>query len=202
MNCIILGDKYQKGMKSKGCSALIKSNKQSTIIDNQYYILSSLFDKLNITYVCGFDSKRLTEFVQEKAYNLDIVYNTEYEQYNDGYSLNLAAPKLEDETLILLGYQTLSNKIAKKINKLKDQSSVFISNDHCSSRVGCVIYNNNITTFNFGLENYIHDIYYLNQHSAKYLKNILSTNKYNNYFIFELLNNLIDSGLNIKPIVI
>lgn len=202
MNCIILGDKYQKGMKSKGCSALIKSNKQSTIIENQYYVLTSIFDKLNITYVCGFDSKRLNEFIQEKDYEFDIVYNKQYDQYNDGYSLNLASASLNDETLILLGYQTLSNKIAKKINRLNDDSSVFITEDHAESKVGCVIYDSNITTFSFGLDNYVHDIYYLNQKCSKYLKNILSTNKYNNYFIFELLNHLIDSGLNIKPILI
>lgn len=202
MNCIILGDKYQKGMKSKGCSALIKSNKQSTIIENQYYILASLFDKLNITYVCGFDSKRLTEFIQEKGYGFDMVYNKEYDQYNDGYSLNLASSSLDDETLILLGYQTLSNKMAKKINSLDDHSSVFITNDSSDSKVGCIIYDSNITTFSFGLENYIHDIYYLDKKCSQYLRKILSTNKYNNYFIFELLNNLLDNGLNIKPIVI
>lgn len=202
MNCIILGDKYQKGMKSKGCSALIKSNKQSTIIENQYYILTSIFDKLNITYVCGFDSKRLKEFVDEKKFSLDLIYNKEYDQYNEGYSLNLAASSLDEETLILLGYQTLSNKIAKKINKLRDDSSVFITNDSCDSKVGCIIYDSNITTFSFGLENYIHDIYYLDKKCSQYLRKILSTNKYNNYFIFELLNTLLDNNLHIKPIVI
>lgn len=202
MNCIILGDKYQKGMKSKGCPALIKSNKQSTIIENQYHILSSLFNKLNITYVCGFDAKRLTEFIQEKGYEFNMVYNKQYDQYNDGYSLNLASSSLNDETLILLGYQAVSNKIAKKINILRDHSSVFITNDNIESKVGCVIYDSNITTFSFGLDNYVHDIYYLDQKCSKYLQNLLSTNKYNNYFIFELLNHLIDSGLNIKPIVI
>jgi len=189
-------------MKSKRCSALIKSNKQTNIIENQYYILTSLFDKLNITYVCGFDSKRLVEFVQEKSYSLNLIYNKDYDQYNDGYSLNLAASSLDDETLILLGYQTLSNKIAKKINQLRDDSSVFITNDSCDSKIGCVVYGGNITTFSFGLENYVHDIYYLNKQGAKYLKKFLLTNKYNNYFIFELLNKLLDNNINIKPIII
>lgn len=202
MNCIIIGDKYQKGMKSKGCSALMKTNKQSTIIDNQYDTLTSVFSEPNITYVYGFDSKRLLDFIEQKNYNIDMVYNKDYERYSDGYSLSLVLDRLDDDVLILLGYQTLRNKIFKKIHSLKKDSAVFIANNMSDPKIGCVIHNNNVTTFNFGLNNYIYDIYYINKQCAKYLKTILQTNKYSNYFLFELLNKLLDNGLVIKPIVV
>lgn len=202
MNCIIIGDKYQKGMKSKGCSALMKINKQSTIIDNQYDTLTNLFDDLNITYIYGFDAKRLVDFVEQKKYNIDMVYNQDYEKYNDGYSLGLVSDKLDRDTLILLGYQTLTSKISKKINSLKYNSGVFVTKNMSDPKIGCVIHDNSITTFNFGLSNHIYDIYYINKECSSYLKSILSTNKHHNYFLFELLNKILDSGLTIKPIVI
>lgn len=202
MNCIIIGDKYQKGMKSKGCSALMRMNKQSTILDNQYDTLTNLLDKPNITYVYGFDSKRLLDFVEEKHYNMDMVYNQDYDKYNDGYSLGLVADKLNNDTLILLGYQTLTNKISKKIDNLKHNSGVFVTNNISDPKIGCVIHDSKITTFNFGLTNYIYDIYYINKECAAYLKTILLTNKHYNYFLFELLNKLLDSGLTIKPIIL
>lgn len=202
MNCIIIGDKYQKGMKSKGCSALMRMNKQSTIIDNQYDTLTNLFDDLNITYIYGFDAKRLLDFVEQKKYNIDMVYNQDYEKYNDGYSLGLVSDKLDGDTLVLLGYQTLTSKISKKIDGLKHNSGVFVTNNMSDPKIGCVIHDNSITTFNFGLSNYIYDIYYINKECSSYLKSILSTNKHHNYFLFELLNKILDSGLTIKPIVI
>lgn len=201
MNCIILGDKYQKGMKSKGCSALMKANKKTTILDNQYELLTSNFQDISITYVYGFDSKRLLEFIENGKYNMDMIYNKDYEKYNDAFSMSLVANKLNDDTLIVLGYQTLTSKILKKLYSLKD-SKVFVSTEIQDPKIGCIIYDNDITTFNFGLNNHVYDIYYLDKKCSTYLKDMLQTTKYHNYFLFELLNKLLDSGLTIKPIMI
>lgn len=200
MNCIIVGDKYQKGMKSKGCSALMRTGKRGTLLNSQYEILNNSFDHIPITYIYGFDSKRLLEFVQENDYRMDMVYNENHDKYNESFSVNLASDKLDDETLIVLGYQTLTPKTFKKFNNL-EKSGVFISGADHKPKVGCVILDNNITTLNFDLDNPIHDIYYLNRECSAALKELLQTQRYHNYFLFELLNKLIDKGLQIRPIL-
>jgi CTP:phosphocholine cytidylyltransferase-like protein len=201
MNCIIIGDKYQKGMKSKGCSALMKNGRRGTLLNNQYEILNDSFDNINITYVYGFDARRLLDFVKDNNYYINMVYNESYEQYNEAFSINLVKDKLEDDTLILLGYQALTQKTLKKLKDLTE-SSVFVSKELDKPKIGCIILDNNITTFNFGLDNQIYDIYYLNKNFAQALKELLQNDKYHNFFLFELLNKLIDTGLYIKPIFI
>ena len=113
-------------MKSKGCSALMKTNKRTTVLDNQYEILTNSFQDIDITYIYGFDSKRLLEFIAQTDYNIDMIYNKDYEKYNDAFSISLANNKLNDETLIVLGYQTLTSKIMKKLDSLA-HSRVFVT---------------------------------------------------------------------------
>ena len=71
MNIIILGDKYQKRMKSRGCVGLIKYNNKN-IISHQYKTLHSIFPNANIIYVYGFDNKRFISYINK---NILILYN-------------------------------------------------------------------------------------------------------------------------------
>ena len=82
MNCIILGDKFQKGMKSKGCSALLKINKKLNVLNNQYSVLKEIIPNINITYVYGFDGKRLLEYYTNNALNISLVLNEKYNPKN------------------------------------------------------------------------------------------------------------------------
>lgn len=201
MNCIIIGDKYQRGMKSKGCMALMKSSKKGTVLDNQYELLNNIFNNIDITYVYGFDAKKLLDAVQEKNYHIDMIYNESHDKYNEAFSIGLVNEKLNNNTLIVLGHQILTSRILKKLKDF-NRSGVFVYSSDAKSKIGCVMLNHKITTLNFGLDNQIHDIYYLNKESSIALKKLIQTQKYNNYFLFELLNKLIDQGLEIRPILL
>jgi CTP:phosphocholine cytidylyltransferase-like protein len=201
MNCIILGDKYQKGMKSKGCAGLIDLNKKTNILQHQYDILKSFFKDIDITYIYGFDSKKFLEFCKDSDLSMKIVYNEHYTIYNQGFSLRLAKDILANtDTLIVDGYIKLNKNIFKKFDR-DIGSQVFINNTaNEGDRVGCVINSDNlIENFSFDLDNNIEQIYYLDKQSCAKLGSILDNPRYNNYFIFELLNLLIDAGYNIQP---
>lgn len=200
MNCIILGDKFQKGMKSKGCAALISLNKKHNILQHQYNVLKSSFENINITYIYGFDSKKFIDFCKDSDLTIDMIYNQDYNNYNEAFSLSLAKNILEqDETLIIDGYVQFNKNIFRKFDR-KIGSQVFIgTKDKEENSVGCIIHDNYIENFSFDLDNNIEQIYYLNKDSSLKLKQVLDNTKYNNCFIFELLNILIDSGHTIKP---
>jgi hypothetical protein len=201
MNCIILGDKYSKRMKSKGCCALIEINKKYNILENQYYTLKSIFPKINIVYVYGFENTKFLNFISKKNLEITTIYNINYNKYNQSYSLNLAKSFLNNDTLILDGYSVLSKSMIKKINN-KGNSQILISNNiNKYDTPGCVIVDKCITNFSFDLDNNIKNIYYLDKISSNILYETLNENNYN-YFIFELLNKIIQKKQTLKPIMV
>lgn len=202
MNCIILGDKYQQGMKSKGCSALIQINSKSNILINQYNILKSVFKNINIIYVYGFDNKKFLDFIETSKMDICTEFNDKFNTYNQAFSLSLVENMVKDDNLLIIdGYQKLNKTMFKKFNP-SNGSAIFIkdSQNYNNNSVGYTINNDYIQYFSFDLHNSIHDIYYLDKPFVAPLFNILQQKKYHNNFIFELINKLIDQGLKIKAI--
>lgn len=196
MNCIILGDKYQQRMKSKGCAGLIKINKKYNILLNQYEILKSTFKNINIIYIYGFDDKKFLDFIKSSKLDISIKFNSNYNIYNQAFSLSLVKDDLiNDDLLIIDGYQKLNKNMFKKFDFNKG-SSTFIKNMHSNinESIGCIIANGYIEHFSFDLQNSIYNIYYLEKKCVNSLLNILKQVKYHNNFIFELINKLIDQG--------
>lgn len=202
MNCIILGDKYQQGMKSKGCAALIQINSKSNILINQYNILKSVFKNINIIYVYGFDNKKFLDFIETSKMDICTEFNDKFNTYNQAFSLSLVENMVKDDNLLIIdGYQKLNKTMFKKFNP-SNGSTIFIkdSQNYDNNSVGYTINNDCIQHFSFDLNNSIHDIYYLDKTFVAPLFNILQQKKYHNNFIFELINKLIDQGLKIKAI--
>lgn len=193
MNIIILGDKYQKGMKSKGCIGLIKHNKRSTFLDNQYAILKNLFPKAHIVYVYGFDGKRFANHIKKNKYSISLVYNENFDKFNSAHSLLVAKDFLNSETLVVSGNTFLKTSL---FNNFSDttKSSIFVSKNIQVSNIGCVLTNNIVENISFDLANTLYDMYFLSSADSVLICDLLSNEKYRNYFIFEILNKLIELG--------
>lgn len=192
MKIIILGDKYQKGSKSQGCCGLIKFNSSSTILENQYKILKNKFPSAKIIYIYGFDNKKLLVFLQNKKFeDIDFVYNSEYDTYNECFSLKIIKNQLDTDTLILSGYNVFS---ANSFNHIKlDGSKVFIDQSS-ASKIGCTINDNIVENIFYDLDTKIHPIYFLDKSTSIICKKILESNKINNAFLFEAINQCISYG--------
>lgn len=200
MNIIILGDKYQKRMKSKGCVGLIKINSRN-ILQIQHKVLRQVFPEANIVYVYGFEGKKFNSFINKSTLlNRDIIsiYNPHYEKYNNAYSLSLTKDFLNDDCLILFGDLILSKKVFHKFTNNND-SQIFISKQN-KNRLGCIINDNKIENISYDLDNYLTDIYYLTRSHTNMIKNLLENKINYNCFIFEIINKLIDMNQNIKPL--
>jgi CTP:phosphocholine cytidylyltransferase-like protein len=191
MNVIILGDKYEKGTKSKGCSALIKFNSQYNIFEHQYECIKDNSKNNRIIYVYGFDNKRFVNFTKEYK-DVVSIYNKHYDDYNYGYSLSLAKEYLDNNTLIIFGNTILNSDSLQKINKAKS-SRVFINTKN-TGQLGCVLENDIVKNICFELDNCVSNIYFINQQDSLLLKQLVSNSRHTNCFIFELINKLIDNG--------
>jgi len=204
MNCIILGDKFQKRMKSKGCVGLFDLNNKS-IIQHQYRNIKQNFPYANIIYVHGFESKKLCSFVEKNstlANNMTMVHNAKYERYNQGYSLSLAQEYLNDGFLLLLGENIFNyHHMHNYINYNSHDSYVLLDKKHKGS-LGCTITNQKIEHIAYDLDNSLCEIYYISKTHASYIKKLINNSAYYNYFIFELINKLLDNHQIIKPLFI
>lgn len=199
MNCIILGDKYQNGMKSKGCAGLIDINKKTNILLNQYQTLKSIFKNIKILYIYGFDNKKFMDFVTSSNLDIQTKFNSRYQTHNHAFSLSLAKDLVHDDNLLIIdGYQQLNKNMFKKFDE-QSGSKIFIKSKqkHNGDSVGCIMNNNSIENLSFDLDNSIYNMYYLDKQYVSALFRMLENTKYHNNFIFELFNKLIDQGLNI-----
>jgi CTP:phosphocholine cytidylyltransferase-like protein len=201
MNIIIIGDKPQKNMKSKGCVGLIKYNRINTLLENQYILCKSLFPKSKIVYIYGFDSKKFEAYLDDSNKKIIPIYNKNYDRFNSGLSLSLAKDFLTDSCLIINGNSILNKKIFESF-KPNNASQVFVNQNKKISDIGCIISNSKIENFSLDLANNIYNIYYLSRPDSNILHNMIDNKKYNNYFVFELLNKMIDVGVCFSPVYV
>jgi len=198
MNFIILGDKFQKRRKTKGCPGLFRLDKE-TIIEHQYKTITKNFINPNIVYIYGFDAKRLVSFIDETdslSNKIALVHNSFHHVYNYAYSLYLAKDYLNKDTFILFGDSVIDKNFFKYIDTHKG-SQIVITNKKTGS-LGCVIQNRFIQNIFYDLDNHIEEIYFLKKQDACILADILNDTVYHNYFIFELINKLIDKNIKIE----
>lgn len=199
MNIIILGDKFQKRMKSKGCVGLIKINNKN-IIQYQYKILKQIFPSANIIYVYGFESKRFNTFIEKNSEinsNIKVIYNQNYEQFNSAYSLSLASDFLNDSCIIIFGDTIISKKTFQKFIP-NENSQIFLSTKY-KNKLGCIISDSRVTNISYDLDNYLSDIYYLSRNDSQTIQELLNHKINYNCFIFEIINKLIDMNHKIVP---
>lgn len=199
MNIIILGDRYQKRMKSKGCVGLIKY-KNNNILYHQYKICKKIFPNSKIIYIYGFDNKKFVSHIADNSsFYSDVIFveNKNYEDSNSGYSLNIVKDYLNDETLILPGDYIFSTPI---FNNFKNTtlSQVFVSKKEKHS-IGCIINNGAITNISYDLDNYVSGIYFISKSQIDIFRKLAANQNYNNYFLFELFNKMIDLNQPISP---
>jgi bifunctional N-acetylglucosamine-1-phosphate-uridyltransferase/glucosamine-1-phosphate-acetyltransferase GlmU-like protein len=198
MKFIILADKFQKRMKSKGCVGLMPF-KNTCLFDYQYSIIRSVFPDATIVYVYGFDSKRFISFYNKNDYNnTHLICNNNYEQYNHSYSLYLAKEYIDEDCMIMFGDVLINNKTFSKFNPLNG-SQIFINNTNYNSDIGCVINKNCVYNIAHGLSNKLCNIYYINKQHRYLLQKIINNNEYHNYFIFEILNKMIEQKTIVSP---
>jgi CTP:phosphocholine cytidylyltransferase-like protein len=190
MNIIVLGDKYQKGEKSRGCQALIPYSQRISMLEHQRRNLVKHFKNINMAYVYGLDAKTFSIHNIKYDY-IHRIYNEKFADSNYAYSLYKAKDYLNDNCLIIFG-DTRLNSVS--FNNLRlDCSAVFIDNNK-DSELGCVINENIVANIAYDLPVKINDkIFFVTKKDASKILEILDNRKNHNNFIFELITKIIDT---------
>lgn len=203
MNIIILGDKYTKGMKSKGCQGLLKLNKKHTYIDHQIKTIFQYSNFAKIYYVYGLGDKKFLSYIVDRPILSDMVcvYNEQYDKKNETYGCFLCKDLCvnNQSILILNGNSKINTKKFKKLQKSQN-SCVLSCDDMNEQHIGCVYQNHKIENIGFDLSNQIDNIYYIQQQDTRKFWQLVGDCKNHNRFIFEIINMMIDSNIHMELI--
>lgn len=193
MKCIILGDKYEKGMKSKGCSGLLPVNTKVNLLEHQYKTIKKAFPNCQIIYIYGYESKKINDYFKKKDCNIQFVKNELYEDTGYATSLNLANQYMDGDCFILSGNIKYSSKSLQEINR---KNSQIIVNTKQPYKLGCSVDENMIADMIvYGADNYLTNCYFVKKHDIDIMKFLLSDKNNLNNFIFEIVNKMIEHGV-------
>jgi choline kinase len=196
MNSIIIADKYAKGMKSKGCYGLIQINQRTNLFQTQYKAIKTAFPRSNIIYVYGFENKKIKRYFSKNYQDVIAIENKEYNETGFVNSIKCASDYLDQNCLIFFGDLAIKSEMFKNFNR--EKSHIYLSKKNNNS-LGCIVRNNNVLNISYGLDNYLLNMYYINKKNIETFSYYINENKLRNYFLFEIINKMIDQGITFHP---
>jgi NDP-sugar pyrophosphorylase family protein len=198
---ILLCDSPGYRMKSYGPTSLITIS-ESKLIDIQIEAISKSFKHYEIIICVGFDAEKISKYVRNKYWNLNIriVENQLYNNSNSCESARLALNNtVNDQVLLCDGNLLINSSTLSLINDC--ESTVIIENNPCANLEVGVNFDekNEAQYFSFGASNIWSEILYLNNKEIiETLRRIMCGTDYKNKFIFEALNELIKTRHRLK----
>jgi len=198
MNCIIIADKYAKGMKSKGCYGLIQINQRTNLFEAQYKAIKTTFPRSKIIYVYGFENKKIKRYLGQNYQDVIAIENQEYNDTGFVNSIRCASDYLDQNCLIFFGDLAIKSEMFKNFNR--EKSHIYLNKKNHNS-LGCIINNNHVQNISYGLDNYLLNMYYINKKNIETFSYYINDIKLRNYFLFEIINKMIDQGIDFQPSV-
>lgn len=195
-NAIILISDITKGMKSIGSKALLELDNKTTIIEYQIQYLKKFYYPINIYLCTGFDHDKIVK-ITNKYKNIFYCYNENYENDNQASSLMECIQKfgITDNVMVLTNGLIPIHKI--NINKKESSIEITDKNTKIPFEVGCL--SSSILNYLFyGLPFKWTEFLFLNKEGIEKIIEISKTKQYKKMFLFEMINLLLDHGLNIK----
>lgn len=197
LTVVLLASMPDKGMKSLGNKSLIKLDTK-TILDYQLYHIQKVYRHCNILVVCGFESKRFAKALDTKK-NISFIEHDLDEYTNLGRSLREALLSIDENNSIvfinsnvIIPYDTMNELVY-------DTSFVVVNtNNKFDSPIGCTFDKNKIEYIFYDLKYKVCEFFYIHHNDVKILKSILSE-KTDNQYMFELINQCIGLGMHISP---
>lgn len=191
MNCIIIGDKTPQKNKMSGWYGSKHINKTRTLLDNQISVLRKIFPGINIYYVYGFDSKKTEQTLAR--YDLNYYYNEFYSTTGESTSIKNAIEHINESSLIMSGDIILRASYFQDFDPAK---SLIYVDTKSSGELGCTINNQDkVQYMSYDLNNQITNMFYLNTNSIKMFCDLIARHEHRNYFLFEIINKMIDEKL-------
>lgn len=195
INILLLNQEITRGMKSLGSKALLNIKNKFKLIDLQMQQISKIYrNNTNITVAVGFEAEKVAGYLIGKKYKCNILYNNDYSENNAGSVVTRYLSKNADieNTLIVCNGILFKPKTILKTH-LQNNSKIFtIDKTKKNFNIGCTVNENKTEHLFYDLPNTWTECAFLNQEAIKALKSIINKKNISQYYIFEILNELIE----------
>lgn len=197
---ILLLPEITKGMKSVGSKALLKINKNTTVIDYQIQYIKKFYKNTHIFILTGFDHDRIEKKIRCYS-DITLVYNPDYEISNQGQSLinylKIYGEEIKNSLIINNGVL-----LKEKLNINHELSTIYTIHkpkDGFDVGINQPIKNNdNISYLFYDLPLQWSECVFLNKDAQNALIHLSNKYQYKNLFLFELINKLLENHININ----
>lgn len=199
---VLLCDSPGYRMKSYGPPCLINMGASNKLIDLQISAICQSFKRFEIIVCVGFDAEKICKHIrlQYKDINIRIVENQLFNNSNSCESARLAINNtINDNIIICDGNLLLNVNILSLIDR--SHSCAIVETNPCKNlEIGInVDENNNVQHFSFGAYYKWSEIVFLHDSdTVESFRRIIGMVEYKNKFVFEALNELIKTKLELK----
>jgi len=186
----ILGNETDYRVRSYGPKCLLKHG-SSTIIQNQIKLLGETSCISDLVVVLGFECEKIINYIPD---HVRVVENQLYYETNSSESLRLIINNIRgDRLLIIDGNILISRKAFKKLD-FSNSFALCHKNDKLKNEISASKIGDHIGNFSFGLENCWDGIAFLQGKEFGLLRKACADREKGKFFVFELLNLVIDTG--------
>jgi hypothetical protein len=197
INAIIIIPEITKGMKSIGSKSLLKLKNSSIILEHQIQQLKLINRNIQITIATGFDKENIDKVLGQKKYSkIKVSHNEEFENTNQGKSLNLY---LENNTindnLLIINSGIIFNRPSITSSTLKNNSKIYLLDKPKNNfDIGC---NNTSKTeyLFYDLPQAWSECVFLNKQAIDTIKDYNKKRNLDQMYIFEIVNILMENGI-------
>lgn len=191
---ILLCSGITKGMKSYGPKATIPIGKKKTpLIVDQISKIKQNKHRFNIHVIIGFEHKKIISIIEDyKIKNINLVYDEQYESHNSSGALLSVIESIQNKFIVFE-----DGVISSEIPNINSSYLPLLDKHNEQFNIGTTISDTKIEYLFYDLPNLWAEFFSVSSEDSKQIKELLISNrtKIKKMFLFEMINFLIDNGI-------
>lgn len=198
-NIVLLIPEITRGMKSIGSKSLLNINMDLTILDYQILYIKKYYKNTPIKIITGLDHEKV-EKKAKKYNNIDFHYIKNYEASNQAQSVIEYIKTFKPRNFLLINNGVL---LKEKLNVQKDTKSYLylLPKKRDGFNIGSSD-ENNIKYLFYDLEYKWSECVFFDESTVNKMLVMSKIKKFDNLFLFELINILIDENTTIESVLL
>jgi len=183
-------------MKSYGPKCLLQANQKETILEKTICNIKKEYPYCDIIVIVGFESEKI---IKSLPHDIRIVENQRYRETNIGESIRLGINASANKNLLIVYGDLVFNVYSIRGITSNGPCVVVDSKSRFKEdEVGVMVVDDMVTNFAYGLPSKWSQIAYLENEAFDLLKLLCSDKRKDKLYPFELLNIIINSGIELK----
>jgi CTP:phosphocholine cytidylyltransferase-like protein len=199
INAIIIASEITKGMKSVGPKSLLKLKKTLSIIEYQILELKKYYPGIRITISVGFESDKMIKTLEK--YKVEVLHNKDFDSSNQVKSIIDHIEQHNTNNLLVIHSGVLFKQKLGPISNGSSSCLYMLDKNKTNFTIGCNS-SSEMSYLFFDLPEKWSECVFFDQQAINYISNISKTKEIKQLYTFELINMLIENGLNFNKHII